>query len=169
MVIGKTWRGLIVACAVSIVVLLAYALVPVEDGKPVTALSIVMFLCGLAAFSAAVTVLAVRRQRGTASGSTRLQVVGLLALIIGAVLFFAVTYYRLAKSPGQIADLVTGVDALYFTVSTMLTVGFGDVHATGQLARVVVIIQMIFTVTVLGVAAKLLSFSMQNRVRQPDR
>jgi len=163
------WRTLGIACLVALALLGGYAGVPVEDGKPVTALSMAMFLCGVAAFSGAVTVLAVRRQRGTASGSTRLQVFGLLALIIGAVLFFAVTYFRLAKSPGQIAGLVTGVDALYFTVSTMLTVGFGDVHATGQLSRVVVIIQMIFTVTVLGVAAKLLSFSMKNRVGQSDR
>lgn len=162
-----SWGRLGLVCLLAAGLVLGYSLIPVESGKPVTATSIVLFVVGLAGFSGVVLVLAVRRQRGTSSANTRLQVGGLIALIIGMMLFFAATYYRMAKSPGQFADLTTGIDALYFAISTTLTVGFGDVHATGQLARVLVIIQMVFTVTVLGVAARLLAHSLRNPTRRP--
>jgi hypothetical protein len=81
----------------------------------------------------------------------------LLALVLG-VLVFALVFYRLQISdPGQIAGLSTRVDSLYFTMSTLLTIGYGDVHAVGQLARVLVLIQMIFNVVVIATAASTLA------------
>ena len=60
---------------------------------------------------------------------------GLIVLLSCAVLFFAYADVTLAAIPGQFADLHTKIDAVYFCVSTLATVGFGDVHAAGQLAR----------------------------------
>lgn len=56
---------------------------------------------------------------------------------------------------GQFVGLETRTDALYFTLATLLTVGFGDVHAAGQLARVLVSIQMVFNVLVLATAGQI--------------
>jgi hypothetical protein len=39
----------------------------------------------------------------------------------------------------QVSGLNTRTDALYFTLVTMATVGFGDIHAEGQFARAMVI------------------------------
>jgi hypothetical protein len=58
---------------------------------------------------------------------------------------FAAGYFALEQGDGsQFESLETKTDALYFTLSTLATVGFGDVHATGQVARVLVIVQITF-------------------------
>lgn len=81
----------------------------------------------------------------------------LLALVVG-VLGFALAFYALEqRDHGQISELQTRVDALYFTVSTLLTVGYGDVHAVGQTARVLVLIQMVYNVVVIAAAAGLIT------------
>ena len=56
----------------------------------------------------------------------------------------------------EFVSLETKTDALYFALTTLATVGFGDVHAEGQIARTLVIIQMVFNVVVLTRAAQAL-------------
>jgi voltage-gated potassium channel len=77
----------------------------------------------------------------------------LFVLLLVTIFFFAEAFYLLSRMPGQVADLHTKTDALYFTLTTLSTVGYGDVHAVGQLARVAVIIQIAFNLTFLGTAA----------------
>ena len=85
----------------------------------------------------------------------------LLALVVG-VLGFALGFYVLEqRHPGEVADLQTRVDSLYFTMSTLLTVGYGDVHAAGQGARVLVLIQMVYDVVVIAGAAGLITRRMR--------
>ena len=60
---------------------------------------------------------------------------GLILLLTLTVLFFSWTDASVARLPGQFADLHDRTDALYFNVSTLATVGFGDVHPVGELAR----------------------------------
>lgn len=80
-----------------------------------------------------------------------------LAAVLG-VFAFALGFYAIEQhSPDQIAGLHTRLDALYFTMSTVLTIGYGDVHAQGQMARAVVLVQMVFDVVVLAAAATTLS------------
>ena len=83
---------------------------------------------------------------------------GLVVSVVAVVVVFSLAFYLMAlQRPGEIAGLHTRVDALYFTMSTLTTVGFGDVHATGQTARVLVIVQMVFNVVFVTTAAALLS------------
>jgi voltage-gated potassium channel len=106
-----------------------------------TVLSVLLTLVGVAGLGWAITG-QVRRQllSGTDAGIQSL--VMLLELV---AVVFALGYYVLELSaPGQIAGLQTRTDALYFTVSTVATVGYGDVHAVGQLARGLVIVQIAF-------------------------
>jgi uncharacterized membrane protein len=77
----------------------------------------------------------------------------LLTLFYLAVVFFAATYYVVEHTwPNQFESLATRTDALYFAVTVVATVGFGDVHAAGQAARALVTVQMLFDIVVLGVA-----------------
>ncbi|MBO0825705.1 MAG: two pore domain potassium channel family protein [Actinobacteria bacterium] len=87
----------------------------------------------------------------------------LVLLLVLTVLFFAWCDDSVARLPGQFADLHTKTDALYFTVSTLATVGFGDVHASGQLARVAVTVQMAFNLVFLGAAAAMISGFIRQR------
>ena len=87
---------------------------------------------------------------------------GIEALAITAPLYlllFAATYFLMAlDDPASFtADPITRVDALYLTVTIFSTVGFGDISAASQTARVVVTIQMILNLIVLGAGVKLLT------------
>ncbi len=73
------------------------------------------------------------------------------------VITFALIYDVLAKTPGAFAGLSNRVDGLYMTVATLTTVGFGDVHATGQGARIIVTVQMGFDLFFVATFAGLVS------------
>ena len=86
---------------------------------------------------------------------------GIEALAVIAPLYlllFAATYFLMAHAdPASFtADPLTRVDTLYFTVTVFSTVGFGDISAASETARVVAMIQMILNLIVLGAGVRLL-------------
>lgn len=78
----------------------------------------------------------------------------LVLLVAMLVVGFAAVYYAMDRGHGQFSGLDTRIDALYFTVTTLSTVGFGDITATGQAARLVVTVQILFNVAFVGVAVR---------------
>jgi voltage-gated potassium channel len=86
-----------------------------------------------------------------------------------AVLVFAAGYYVMAKHPGQMSGLHTRLDALYFTTVTLATVGYGDIVPVGQTARVVVIVQILYTFVFLTAAATALTRYLRARVTELPR
>ena len=91
---------------------------------------------------------------------------GLVGAIVGVLTVFALAFFALEfHEPGEVVGLQTRVDALYFSASTMMTIGYGDVHAAGQLARALVLVQMVFDAVFVAAAAALLS----SRVRRAAR
>ncbi|MFC6340585.1 potassium channel family protein [Nocardioides hankookensis] len=88
---------------------------------------------------------------------------GLLLSMVAGVLVFALAFYRLHLEDGsQFVGMSTRIDSLYFTMTTLLTVGYGDINASGQVARVLVLLQMVFNVVVIATAASTLN----SRVRE---
>ena len=81
-----------------------------------------------------------------------LAVVMMIALI---VIGFASIYAALSRHGEEFTDIHTKLDAVYFTVTTVATVGYGDLAPSGQIARAVAIIQMVVDILVIGVAARL--------------
>lgn len=59
-------------------------------------------------------------------------------------------------------------DALYFTLATLATVGYGDVHAVGQAARIAVTGQILFNLVFVGVAVAVLGSAVRHRLK-PER
>jgi voltage-gated potassium channel len=108
----------------------------------------------------------VRRQ---IHGGTDVAMQSLLTLIELVVVVFAFGFYQLEQArPGELADLDTRTDALYFTVSTMATIGYGDVHAVGQVARVIVLIQMAFNIVFVGALASIVSGRVRRHTESPS-
>ena len=66
----------------------------------------------------------------------------------------------------QVAGLATRVDAVYFTVTTLSTVGYGDIHAISQAARVVVTVQILFDLMFLGVLVRVFIGAARKRVNE---
>lgn len=94
---------------------------------------------------------------------------GLIVLLSCAVLWFAYADVTLAAIPGEFTDLHTKIDAVYFCISTLATVGFGDVHAAGQLARAAVTLQMVFNLVFLGTAVTFVTGILRQRVQASRR
>ena len=110
-----------------------------------------VFLIGLAGAAALIVWQVIAYRDAKMSGSARLQ--GLLVALYVAVLFFALSYYLLAISnPEAIAGLETRLDALYFSLTVVSTVGFGDVHAVDQAARAIVSFQLVFDLIFVSLA-----------------
>lgn len=99
-----------------------------------------------------------------AVGSTRLGVIQLLLLIEVSTIMFALAYYAMSVfAPEQMVGISTRMDALYFTMTTLATTGYGDIHAQGQLARAVVALQLAFIVGFIAMATRMLQTSSNSR------
>jgi voltage-gated potassium channel len=84
-------------------------------------------------------------------GDAHLSTQTLSMLLVLLVISFSLAFFLLnLVNPGQIVNLSTRTDALYFTLSTMATVGYGDVHAEGQVARALVCGLIAFNVVVVA-------------------
>ena len=95
------------------------------------------------------------------------------ALAISVPLFlllFAGTYVVLASiSASNFSQPMTHTNALYFTVTVFATVGFGDITAKTETARLLVTGQMIIDLLILGVGARVIFGAVtRGRQRQPQ-
>jgi voltage-gated potassium channel len=72
-------------------------------------------------------------------------------LLVLLVMASSLTFFLLNQaSPEEVTGLDTRTDSLYFTLTTMTTVGYGDVHAEGQIARALVCVLLVFNVVVVA-------------------
>ncbi|MGW6293822.1 potassium channel family protein [Streptomyces sp. NPDC055058] len=78
-------------------------------------------------------------------------------LICLSVLVFATAYQGLAQHPGEVHGLTTRLDGLYFTLVTLATIGYGDITPQGQSARLVTILQILYTFIFLTASATALT------------
>ncbi len=85
---------------------------------------------------------------------------GVGALATSAPLFlllFAATYYVIGRiASDSFTEPLTRTDALYFTVTVFATVGFGDIAAKTEVARVLVTCQMVAGIVIVGVGARII-------------
>jgi voltage-gated potassium channel len=161
---ASAWRLLV---ATALLVGLFYA-VPIRTGPSAGELVLRLTLVLACVAGAAVLIFWQVRRQLRPGGNEPL--VGLLLALMTGVIAFALADYLVAVgSPGQFAELTTRTDALYFALSTLATVGFGDVHAQGQAARVLVILQMLFNVGVIATGASLLLNQLTTRARERQR
>lgn len=78
------------------------------------------------------------------------------------LLLFASAYFVMQRaSPDSFSHSLTRTDALYFTVTTFTTVGYGDITATSQSARLVVTAQMLLDLLALGLGVRVLLGAVQ--------
>ena len=129
------------------VLVVLYYLLPL--GGPLSADTAVRLLIGLLVF-AGVMVWQVRKiLRSRYPGVQAVEALGLIVPLY--LLLFASTYFLMERaSAAAFTEPLTRTDALYFTVTVFSTVGFGDISAKSEAARVVLIVQMLGDLAVLG-------------------
>jgi voltage-gated potassium channel len=144
--------GLLRSSVTAIVLIAAYYLLPLDRLSGVwLAVSLAVGLAALTGI-AAYQVRAIIRHRHSA-----VRAIEALAVTVPLfLLLFAATYFlmALANTDNFNVHALTRTDSLYFTITVFATVGFGDISATSQVARVAVMAQMILDLLVLGLLVK---------------
>lgn len=120
---------------------------------------LVRLVVGLALVGAVAVVFRLHARRSRQSLSKEMyQIQWLLSVLYLLVLVFAMTYAVTASlDPKQFVGIGDRTAALYFSVTVVGTVGFGDLHAADTLGQLLVTAQMLFDLIYLGTALRLLS------------
>ena len=140
-------RALLQAVASTTALVVIYYLLPLNHSSAGTAVT--MLTIGLLVLIALV---AYQVRAIIASPFPALRALAALATSVPLfLLLFASTYVVMATmSASNFSQPLTRTDALYFTVTVFTTVGFGDITAKTEAARLVVTCQMITDLVVLG-------------------
>lgn len=159
--------------AVVLLALLAYSALPT---RPETAFAvIVLTILGLV-----VVGVVFGRQLSRVSRAERPVLAAIEALTLVVTLFvvlFASLYVSMSAADEQAFTQPVGkVAGIYFAVTILGTVGFGDIAAVSEPARVMVTLQIVLDLILIGVAVKVLSTSARRavearvaaRMGQPD-
>ena len=137
-----------------------YYLLPLDHASAPVAITILV--TGLAGFIALVTV-QVRSIIGSPFPGLR-AVEALATSVPLFLLLFAATYVVLAAlSAANFGTHLSHTDGLYFTVTVLSTVGFGDITAKTETARLVVTGQMIADLIIFGLAIKIIVGAVRRR------
>ena len=145
--------SLLRALGSTIALVVLYYLLPLDESSiPVVVLILASGLAGL------VLLVAFQVRSIMKSPFPELRAVGALATSIPLfLLLFAATYFIMDRiSAGAFSEPLTRTDALYFTVTVFATVGFGDITAKAEFARVVVTGQMVLGIVIAAIGARVI-------------
>jgi voltage-gated potassium channel len=143
----------IIRCTlVTIVAGLVYSVIPiggVEQAKVLLelVLAVVLFFA----------VIAFQVRAIVNSDRPQLRAVEVLAtVLVSLVVIFAYVYVSLsASTPATFSEHLDRPDGVYFTITVLATVGFGDITPVSTAARMVVTAQMLLNLVVIGLVVRL--------------
>jgi 4-amino-4-deoxy-L-arabinose transferase-like glycosyltransferase len=91
----------------------------------------------------------------------------LVSVLMLFLLLFATAYHLLERAePNSFTEPLSRTDSLYFTLTTFATVGYGDITALSQTARIIVMVQMAGGLLLVGVAARLVVDTVKSALRR---
>ena len=128
--------------------------------RPFSGFTLVALLAGLCIFAGLVVL---QTRAIIRSPYPRLTAITALATSVPLfVLLFATVYFLMEHSvPNAFTEPMTRLDALYFTVTVLSTVGFGDIAARSELARALTTVQMLGDLLLIGLVARVLLNAVQ--------
>ena len=138
---------------ITLLLLVAYFAAPI--GQDADVVGVVVLVVGLVGF---VALLMFQVSRILDSPMPQLRAAEALATVVPLlIVVFALFYVAYsAADPGAFSETITKVNGLYFTVTVLATVGFGDITATTDGTRIAVTLQMIIDLLIIGVVVKIL-------------
>ena len=151
-------RGLLRAVGSTIALVVIYYLLPLNRSSAGAAVT--MLVIGLVVF---IVVVALQVRSILRSPFPGLRAIEALATSVPLfLLLFAATYVVMATmSASNFSQPLTHTDALYFTVTVFSTVGFGDITAKTEAARLVVTGQMIADLVIIGLGIRIIVGAVQ--------
>jgi hypothetical protein len=154
------------ASASTAVLVTVYYVLPLNDSS--RWLAITMLVIGLGLL---IALIAVQVRSIVASPYPGLRAVEALATSVPLfLLLFAAAYVVMATiTAASFSQPMTRTNALYFAVTVFATVGFGDITAKTEAARLVVTGQMIIDLIILGLGARVIVGAVtRGRQRRPQ-
>ncbi|MCU0297416.1 MAG: ion channel [Candidatus Nanopelagicales bacterium] len=143
--------GLVVAAAI----LAIYAIIPEPTGEDPPWLVFLVIVVVSAVYLFAALMLVVRVNRS--AHPLRTGIVALTVMVSAMVAIFSLTYLSLSiDNPNNFNTPLDKVSAMYFTMTILSTVGFGDIVATTHPAMIAVMVQMVVGVTLITGLARVL-------------
>ena len=143
--------SLLRATVTTVVLVTLYYVLPLN--QPLNSSAVVRLVISLIIFSgiSAWQIRAILRSRYPGVRAVE----GLAVIAPLFLLVFASTYFLMSGGGSEnFSEAMSRTDALYFTVTTFATVGYGDITATSQLARSIVTVQMILDLLILGLGIR---------------
>lgn len=162
---GTTLRALLRPALTATVLAVLYYVLPFDRGADPHALGLLgLGLLGLSGVAVWQVRAILRSPHPVAQAVQALAVAVPLHLVL-----FAATYVLLSEhAQTAFTEPLTRTDALYFTVTVFATVGFGDISPVSELARAVVLGQMVANLLVVGVLLKVVTAAARlGRDRRP--
>ena len=159
---GGMMKTVLTASIAAGLVVALYYLLPVQppQGSPLlrTAVGVALFAAVLA-----FEVRAILRHRDPVPRAVRAMAVVVPFFIVD----FSWIYLTMSRSdPAALGGPLSRTEALYFTVTLLSTVGFGDITPKTDVARLIVPIQMVLDLIVIGVVVRLIIGSARRRSGQ---
>lgn len=97
----------------------------------------------------------------------RTGVTALVVMLTAVVVIFALAYLALSiDDVGNFNVPLDKVSALYFTMTILTTVGFGDIHAVSHAAMIAVMVQMVVSLTLITTGARVLVAATRQATRR---
>ena len=151
-------RGLLLAVAAAAVMVGLYYVLPLgRRSEAFTVLELVVGLLLLAAVIAWQLQAIIRSDYPAVRAAQVLAVTSPLFLLLFAAQYFVMSL----DDPSTFTKPLSRSDALYFTVTVFSTVGFGDITARVESARLVVTAQMVLDLVVLGLGVRVVVGAVQ--------
>jgi voltage-gated potassium channel len=138
--------------ATTTVVVLIYYLVPLD--KAITASTVIELALGALAF---VAIVGFQISRTARSDYPTIRAVESLAFIVPVIVLLFATIYFLVNwaNTASFGTPLSRTDTMYFSTTVLTTVGFGDISAKTELARVITTCQMMLDLVIVGLVVRL--------------
>jgi hypothetical protein len=150
-------KGVLRPMGIVALTLLMYWLVPVEGATGSRAASLAAAV-GIAVILAVFVRQLTRISKSAYPIEAALEAVGLVFGMF--ICLFAMLYVSISVGdPDAFSEVITKAGGIYFTVTVLATVGFGDITPATDTARLIVTLQMVIGMTLIGAAIKAFSFS----------
>lgn len=145
--------GLLRASGIAVLLVALYYLLPLDRPSP-SSLVVALVLCLLVLVTTMYwEVRAIVRARFPGIRATQ----ALATTVPLFLLVFAATYFMIAfQDPTTFSEPLTRSDALYFTITTFATVGFGDIAPRSEPVRLLVAAQVLLDLVILGLGIQVI-------------
>jgi voltage-gated potassium channel len=145
--------GLLRAGVTAVVLIALYYVLPLDRSAPAAlAVALVVGLSALVLTTSWQVHAIVRAALPAVRATQALATVVPLFLLV-----FAATYFMIGfQEPEAFSEPLTRSDALYFTITTFATVGFGDIAPRSEAVRLLVAVQVLLDLVILGLGIQVI-------------